>query len=302
MKNFGYITIVLLLLIGCKNDSASEINMDDLLSNKKEEQETNKGPQVSKEAFSEIMNVIPQPVEMASLIKESGVTYSEEMLNPTENREDYTDNYSKAVNLGIYGADLGYINMYNEFQSAIPYLTAVKFVADDLSIGQFFDFNTIKRLAMSSANPDSLMNLSTSGFENMDNYLREQNRSNISALILFGGWLESLYLSTQIVEQKKDKRLIERIGEQKIVINKIDTLLSFYANDPYFKKLADSFIPLKNSYDKVEIIEVIGEATMEEVDGMLMVIDNSYSETTVPDETLAAIISETLKLRSSVIN
>ena len=192
--------------------------------------------------------------------------------------------------------------MYTQFQNAIPYLTTIKKVADDLKIGQFFDFGLIKKLAMNNSNPDSLMMISTMGFEKMDAYLRDQDRENLSALILFGGWIETLYLSTQILEMYPSDALVERIGEQKLVVNKIDTLLSNYSNDPYFRGLSKDFENLKASFENVEIVEEKGEVTYEELDGIKMAVDNSVTTTTVTDKVLEEIKLNTLRVRSSIIN
>ena len=37
----------------------------------------------------------------------------------------YATDFSKALNLGIYGADLGYVSMYNKTQDAISYLAVI---------------------------------------------------------------------------------------------------------------------------------------------------------------------------------
>src|SRR5690606_40168384 len=66
------------------------------------------GPPISEEVISSILESIPQPLEISMLLKESGNEYNLNYLNPAGNRSKYNSNYKKALNLGIYGADLGY--------------------------------------------------------------------------------------------------------------------------------------------------------------------------------------------------
>jgi hypothetical protein len=253
---------------------------------------------VPKELMEEIMRSIPSPVEIASLIKNSGADYSPDILNSTDNLDNYNTNYKKAINLGIYGADLGYINMYEKNTDAVAYLTSVKRLADDLRIGQFFDFNTLKRLASNKQNLDSLLYISNKGFANMDNYLREQNRANISVMILMGGWLEGLHLATKISQQKDNPKLDERIGEQKISVDQLVMILAAYEKDKNLQLLLADLKELKAIYDTIEIVYTEGEATMEEVNGVLMVVDNSTSTVKISKEEIKKISAILDKTRS----
>ncbi len=75
---------------------------------------------------------IPSPLQTAMLIQKTGSAYDKSILNTKENMNQYATDFSKALNLGIYGADLGYVNMYSKTQDAISYLAAVKKLSDDV--------------------------------------------------------------------------------------------------------------------------------------------------------------------------
>jgi len=139
--------------------------------------------EVSDEAMSNIVQNISSPVEMAALIKALGVPFSNRYLASTDEVDNYNTNFKQALSLGIYGADLGYLNMYNKTTTVIDYLSSIKKLSDALKVGQFFDFTTLKRLATNNTNLDSLMYISVHSFNQMDKYLRENNRSSLSTLI-----------------------------------------------------------------------------------------------------------------------
>lgn len=257
--------------------------------------------QVSSELVSEIIKSIPSPVEMSSLIREVEHQYSAEILNKPENVSNYTSNFKKAVNIGIYGTDLGYINIYNEKQDAITYLNSMTKLAEDLKIGQFFDYHTIKRLATNSSNLDSLLYITTNNYDKMNAYLQEQKRGNLSIVMLTGGWLEALHLSAQVAKKDKNEKLFQRIGDQKKVLDLIMMLLDFYSTDPNAADLLKSLKLLKERYDKIEIITVYKEPTVQEINGVLMVTDNSTSEIKINYEDIVEIAKIVGDIRAKLV-
>ncbi|MCK5210732.1 MAG: hypothetical protein KAQ79_22030, partial [Cyclobacteriaceae bacterium] len=137
-------------------------------------------PMISDEVIADIIQQVPSPLEISYLLKDAGTQYDFNLLNTPTNVSNYNSNFDKALNLGIYGTDLGYANIYEENQDAILYLNSIKGLANDLSIGQFFDFGTIARLASNSKNLDSLLLITTQNFNNINGYLQENQRSNLS--------------------------------------------------------------------------------------------------------------------------
>jgi len=71
----------------------------------------------------------------------------------------------------------------------------------------------------------------------MDKYLRSDNRSELSTLMVTGVWIEGLYLATQVAKSSPHPQLAERIGEQKIIMGDLMLILENYKNDKNFLKL-----------------------------------------------------------------
>ena len=260
-------------------------------------------PVISEEVIGDIIQQIPSPLEISFLIKESGTSYNSELLNSPKNISNYNSNFSKALNLGIYGTDLGYTNIYNQNQDAIFYLDAIRSLANGLSIGQFFDFGTIKRLATNSQNLDSLLLITTQNFNNINAYLQDQRRENLSILLLSGGWIEALHiLSTVATEKENNQMLKEKIGEQKIILDNIKLLLDFYRkSDPNIQDFYEELMKLDQVYSKVKINHVYAEPTFEEVDGMLVIKDNSSTTIEITDENVEDIKNITASIRNKII-
>ena len=261
-------------------------------------------PAVSEEVISSVIQQIPSPLEISVLLKESGSSYDNSLLNTPENKSRYNSNFQKALNLGIYGTDLGYTNIYEQNQDGLEYMDAIKELADGLSIGQFFDIETIGRLATNSKNLDSLLLITTQNFNAINSHLQEQNRSNLSVLLLTGGWLEAMHITAQIAEKNPgNNALSETIGEQKIILDNITILLSFYENmDPRIAELHNQMKELQSVYEAVDITSTYQEASYEIVDGVMVIKDNSTSEITISPETETTIRTMIEDIRKGVVN
>jgi len=256
---------------------------------------------VSEEAMEGIISNISSPVEMSALIKKSGFQFNYKYLSPADNIDNYNTSFKKALNLGILGADLGYLNMYNETSSVLSYITSIKTLSDDLKIGQFFDFNTLKQLASNSDNLDSLMYISVSSFDQMDVYLRENNRSDVSALIVTGVWLEGIFLATQVIKENPNKEIRERIGEQRIILDQLLLVLKNYKKDKKFFNLIEKIEYIQKQYENVKISTEIGEPEAVEVNGILQFIPNDKTVIEISDEDLSKITKAVEEVREFVI-
>lgn len=260
-----------------------------------------KAAPVSKEIVNDFIQSIPSPIEISVLIKEQGAKYDGKILNPTGNQSEYNTSFRQALNLGVYSTDLGYANIYDQKQDAIKYLDAVTEMANGLNIGQFFDFSTIKRLATNSSNLDSLLLITTQNFEKINSYLQDQNRSNQSVLILTGGWVESLYLTCEVVKKYPSQQFKERVGEQKVILDQLLLLLDFYKDDANVQVLIADLTGLKSKFDAVTVTREYKESTIKEVNGIPMLTDNSTSKTNVTDQDIENIRNATIAVRNKII-
>jgi hypothetical protein len=192
--------------------------------------------------------------------------------------------------------------MYNKTSAVIDYLTSIKILSDAIKVGQFFDFTTLKRLATNSKNLDSLMYISVHSFNQMDKYLHSNNRTNLSALMVTGVWIEGLYLGTQVYKVTPDKDLADRIGEQKLTLDQLMLILEKYQKDKQYVKLLAELQLLKDLFKSVEIYVEKGEPQMIEIDGMLSIVQGDKSIVKVTPEVLTNIITTTEQVRNRLIS
>jgi hypothetical protein len=181
-------------------------------------------------------------------------------------------------------------------------LSAIRDLADDLDVDSYFDFQTLKRLATTDESMDSLMFLSVSSYHKMNKHLMETERSHLSALVVTGVWLEGLHLICEVNKFQEDKRLKERIAEQKPIIETLLNILVFYQDKNHFKTLIDDIIRLKVIYDSIEQIDTNGKVTQTiNEDGIPVIDQGSTSELNMSDEHLQQIVSLVDEIRNKTI-
>jgi len=257
--------------------------------------------EITGQAMSNIVKNIASPVEMAALIKSMEIPFTNKHMATTDNTEQIISNYSQAFNLGVYGADLGYINMYQKKSMVLEYVRSIKKLADQLNVGQFFDFALLKQLAQNSQNLDSLMYISVRSFNQVDEYLRRNNRSSISAVIISGAWVEGLYLISMIAEDKASEKLKQAIGEQKIILGQLMLILNNFQQEEYINTLVNKINKIKKEFDKVKITIEVGEPESIVKDGKLMIIQNEKSVIHMSDELLESIVKTTEQVRNDLL-
>jgi hypothetical protein len=296
------ITTGLIMALLCACGSGKNTEEQDFL--KGLDTTAQEGPSISKEVIGDILGSIPSPLEISVLLKESGKKYNAAFLNSPDNLSKYNSNYKKALNLGVYGTDLGYTNIYEQNQDGVKYMASIKELADGLNIGQFFDIETIGRLATNSKNLDSLLLITTQNFNSINQYLQSQSRANLSVLLLTGGWLEALNIVCEVAEANPtNKELQETIGEQKVILQNIILLISFYKDsDQNMALLLEDMEQLKAAFDKVEITYTYRESTFEVVDGVMVIKDNSTSTIDITTDDVKNIGSIIQSIRNKIIS
>jgi hypothetical protein len=228
------------------------------------------------------------------------VQYDKSILNSRENLNQYSTDFYKALNLGIYGADLGYVNMYQKTQDAISYLAAVKKLSDELGLSGAFDTQTMERFNKNISNKDSMMVLVGLAYRAGDAFLKENKRHDISGLILAGGWLESLNFAVSVSKVKDNADIKRRIADQKQALNSVIKLLTQYEAQPEFGSLLTELKDLSKVYDTIEY-KYVFEKPETDVAAKTTTI-NSHTDVNLSKEQLNEISTKIEAIRKKIVN
>jgi hypothetical protein len=244
--------------------------------------------------------VIPSPVQTAMLIKDIGSAYNKEMLNIPKGTDAYPTKFQKALNLGIFGADMGYVTIYDQTQDALHYLKTIRELADDIGVMGAFDASLMSRFEKNMGMQDSILVLVSDAYRASDLFLKDQNRTDIGALILAGGFIESLYFATKVAQQTKNLELIKRIGEQKTSLENLIKLLSPHYGKEEFKTLTNDLIDLADAFEGVEYVYIYEKPITDAANKITTI--TSRTEVKITDQQFESITAKLDGLRKKLIN
>jgi len=216
---------------------------------------------------------VPTPNELFAIIKETGVAYDGSVLNSPDNREKYSTKKIQALNFGVYFADLAFASSYEENASILGYFGTIKVLSDELGISNALDAAIYERVETSLENDDSdsLMFLSNDTYFQAYSYLEENERGSTLALIVLGGWIESLYIMTNLGEYEEGSKLLARIGEQKLTVGNLMGFMMKYQDDSDVAEVMEELADIEELFWSFE--EVEGDDASTSQDGDVFVFE-----------------------------
>ena len=246
-----------------------------------------------------IFHNIPSPMETAGLLKKAGAEYDKDILNDVKNVDNYTSASKQALNLGIYGADLSYASVFNNTQESMLYTACAQNLAKRLDVAGAFGQETVDRMEANRNDRDSLLNIISETYWDVDAYLKENGRDNVSALMIAGGWVEGLYIATMVCKQHDTPELRQRIAEQRIPLGELIELMGTYStDDPAVAGVKGDLDALSALFASVA---APAASTITQENGTA-VIGGGAPPATVNDEQLKSLSEKTITVRNGYIN
>lgn len=291
MKFLTFISLFMMMFFifnSCKNET-TDIEVPDVDTTKFEKKEKT------------VFIGLPSPIETSLILKRSGAKFDESLLNPPENKDNYSSGLSQALNLGVFSADMCFSSMYNQSQTSINYLASTKKLAEELGLMDAINQSTFERMEANANFNDSLMYILSEIIMNAEMTLKESDRKEVAAIILAGGWIEGLYLTTQITgNTEKNDELQQMVIDHRLSLDALIKLLNQFSENENSATLLKPLDELKLIFNKIEIktsaIEV--ETNAESKESFLHSKTDAVMSPAVFNE-LTIFIK---KLRSDVVN
>jgi hypothetical protein len=255
---------------------------------------------VTEEGRKEINYGLLTPTEITAIFARLGVPHNNAILNPTSNIDLYTRSSQASVNLGIYGVDFGYLKMFGMGQELINYVISVRELSNKLGIPDKFLLDPMKKLEADESNADTIMALVNKSYRDIEDHLRKDGRESTAGLMLMGGWVEALYITTQLLynPEKPDKEVVEKIAQQKYTLTSLLGFMRNYYDDPVVVYYTKKLIFLKRMFDSFDIYFKIGDL---QIDTTRKVLLATGSDVTISMETLNKIKDYVAKLRTEMV-
>jgi hypothetical protein len=218
IKLFFLTTSVVLLISSCGGNKQEELNTTD------DEIQT-VGLDSQKISAQNVFNTISSRANILELTKLSNAEYNVQLLNNPNDVSRYLLESSRALNLGVYGADLNVASIYDQTQESMLFFKCVSIIAKSIGVSNSFDENMGDRMTANQSNRDSTLSIITQAFKNADETLRKNNRPGTSSLLVAGAWIEGLYVACQTAKGTKNEPIVKEIFAQKESLDNLMELL-----------------------------------------------------------------------------
>jgi hypothetical protein len=249
---------------------------------------------------NEIFYGVTTPVEITAIFERLGVPYSNVALNPPSNSDMYLSSAKASLNTGIYGVDFGYLKLFGVGQEMIDYGVTIREMSNKLGIPDEYLIGAMQRLQGNMPDPDTILSFMNKAYIDMESHLRKSGRESTAGLMVIGGWIEAMYISTQLVYDpaKPDPEVVQKIAEQKFTLTSLLSFIKNYYDDPVVVYYSKKLKYLNNYFDSFDIYFRKGDL---EIDTVKQVFRTSGSEMNVTVETLNKIRDYIAQLRTEII-
>lgn len=297
-KSFVSVLILTYLISSCQIREEQKVNLD-----KEIEDLGNMSGSIEEMVKSgkSIFYGLYSPIELTRVFENIGAEYTPPILNYTENASNYLTSSKIALNLGVYGVDLGYLQLFHLSQESVIYWTVIEKLTNQLGIPGDIINTSRESLDENFHNPDSLIQIATATFAIVKNQLKEQNRESTAAMIMIGGWIEALYIATEALynEEDPDPEIIAIIAEQKYSLNSLVSFAKNHHQDPevaiYYRKLR----LLQNYFREFDIYYKKNDLRIDTVNKVIVTSGNKID---ITKENILQIRNQVRKTRDEIIN
>jgi len=248
---------------------------------------------------SDAVKQLPRVQELPDLLASAGVDdFYENLVNPVKNTDKYlTTNDLAAINFGIYAIDLGYVLNYEKIQLGSEYMQSCKKLADKIGVTSAIEQATIERFSKNLDKKDTLLKIANEAVQNIDKYLKANERASVSAVILGAMFVEALHISTSIIDMPSDYdkklkdqifgRMVKIIADQEKSLNDAISSLEAVSLESKGKELLEGLKGIKKIYSEKKFAEKFA--------------NYQGGDVPVSTEDLKPLLAETKKVRTSLI-
>lgn len=255
-----------IIISGCNNGNKSKYADNDVFENEKPLPKNLKDEDV-------IFYNIFTPSDMSNLINEYSSFYKSNLVNSLNNLPKYTQSTAKALNIGVYGADLNYLWVFEQNQQAATYVSTIQKLADQMGIPSNYISLIVEKGESCSNDIDSLKSIARIAYKDLTGYLNDCGRGNSAALVLLGGWIETLYIAVNMYSQP-DAKMVSRIATQKFSLAIIINLLQNQQNDIDVASYLVMLRKLRKAFDEFVIRVPQGCMSIDTANKRIIIRDN----------------------------
>lgn len=246
----------------------------------------------------QVLHSMPTPNDLFHVLGVLGKSKDRNVLfNPLVAKEQ-VDVTTLAFRFGICATDVAYSSYSGRNADVLRYYLILKEMAQELGLEDAVQRIEQQKLERNLSNGDSLSILTNEAYINAYRKLDEQNRGDLLATILAGGWVESTYLVAQrITEFDPSDPMVLNLMDQKVSLAHVIELTEINATESSVHELRKELLVMQDIFDKVPSVRQRSEKT--KAKGKLVIGESETFE--LNEEKFLEIKAFLEKLRNSRI-
>ena len=157
----------------------------------------------------------PSPIKIASILKKANMNYEEGLTNKVSNSKQYSTKFKQTINFGVYACDLAYCVTNDKFAEASEYLKVSKEMASKIGLESIFlSDNLVERFEKNVGNQDSVMSILFDIQIMTDDYIQDNELTDLSVIYFTGAWVEGMNIGTHTILGNNDHKISVLLSEQ----------------------------------------------------------------------------------------
>ena len=157
----------------------------------------------------------PSPIQIASILKKANMNYEEGLTNKVSNSKLYSTKFKQTINFGVYACDLAYCVTNDKFAEASKYLKVSKEMASKIGMESIFlSDNLVERFEKNVGNQDSVMSILFDIQIMTDDYIQDNELTDLSVIYFTGAWVEGMNIGTHTILGNNDHKISVLLSEQ----------------------------------------------------------------------------------------
>lgn len=235
------------LLIACGDEPAQETTQE-------------KGPTLvigGEDASAQASSLyqMPTPNELFSIVRTLNGKGQKSAMSATPKADRFATLPGRALNFGVYATDMVYASNFKLTSEVVRYYLACKDLGDQLGLANAFNGDVQRRLEKNLTHGDSLDVLTNDAYYAAYQKLQQENMGPTLALVLAGGWVESMHLvMAQQGAYEEQSPLMARIAEQKVSLEQLIDMMEASKDDANVSPMRKQLMAIRDIYDQLNVV------------------------------------------------
>lgn len=291
---FNLLSITLFsFLVSCAGSESTDVQVEESVPEVEVE--------VSEDPIDDIFYQVPSPNDLFNVLKDADISYNKDILNDLNVVETLNSKKAKALNFGVFAADLAYVSSLGQIGDASPIFETIRSLSKDLEIENAMNDVIYSRIQdnLDASNPDSLFSLSNETYYKAYAYLDNNDRGDVLGMIVVGGWVEGLNIILNCQDYSDSSEVVQRIADQRLTLENLLVFASRIQNEDLDNIIAE-LAPVEELFNGLAVTEDSDFTADESEEGV--VVFGGGSTVSFTEENFNNLKSIVAGIRASIVD